>query len=915
MNGAQYTLSGRDIATLVAGSPLAEAWARGAAFLAARGDPVHIVYASSAAFAMMGATEPSALQDRLLGGESPGARRLRQLAQSMPAGTGPRLEQLRFFIDRIPRTLAMLCMRATGPDGAPLLIVASLAHATGEAPNVAAAPSVEPPRVQPVAPAPLPPPEAAATLRPSDGPVRFLWALDAEQRFREIDPKLVERLGAHAPQPGESLADAIARGGVEPESAWGEWLASHQTFTGLRLTWNEADAGRARVLRLSGAPQFGRDRAFEGYRGFGVFTGETAPANLRAPVTAFPVDNLPPQTETRAEAPAASSPEVDEERREDADIVPLRPGAETAPTNVIPIRPGALAPAVEEPAPPARERGDSVELTSQERDAFQEIARALGVRLGPSRRDRAETPASEGSRGLFTPGGADSPATPDAPAPSRAFEPPTPVDLARLVDALPIGALVLRDGKTLFVNRMLLDFAGFDSMEAFLVGDGLRRMFRGRDPEALARETGDMPIVASDGEILMVHSQCDTLPWGGAPATLISMRRSREAEYQEQIRTSDHEARTHAIRARALSGALDMAADGFLRLDPTGRLLGMSPRAEAVFGYDQKEAAGENFLILVAPADQAAATAAFEQAAHPDADETTPVRLDLIARDRSGRQFPARISFGALTRGQTPEFVALVQDRTEAAQREDAREAEREAASTANARKTEFLSQVSHEIRTPLHAILGFTEVMLEERFGPMGVERYKDYLKDIHASGQHLMSLTNDLLDLAKIEAGKMELQFAPVDVNKIIRDCVALMQPQAARERVIVRLSLYERLPHVMADERSLRQIMLNLMSNAVKYNEPGGQVIVSTALDEAGHSVIRVRDTGVGMNESELGLALEPFKRVGLRNGDEGTGLGLPLTKALVEANHADFSIKSRKDQGTLVEVAFPSLLAAQ
>jgi signal transduction histidine kinase len=115
-------------------------------------------------------------------------------------------------------------------------------------------------------------------------------------------------------------------------------------------------------------------------------------------------------------------------------------------------------------------------------------------------------------------------------------------------------------------------------------------------------------------------------------------------------------------------------------------------------------------------------------------------------------------------------------------------------------------------------------------------------------------------------------------------------------------------------MADRRSLRQIMLNLMSNAVKYNEPGGQVIVSTALDETGQMVIRVRDTGVGMSEAELGLAMEPFRRAGAKTG-EGSGLGLPLTKALVEANHADMSIKSRKDQGTLVEVAFPSPQAAQ
>ena len=177
-------------------------------------------------------------------------------------------------------------------------------------------------------------------------------------------------------------------------------------------------------------------------------------------------------------------------------------------------------------------------------------------------------------------------------------------------------------------------------------------------------------------------------------------------------------------------------------------------------------------------------------------------------------------------------------------------------------------------------------------------------------------MSLADDLLDLSKIEAGKLELAFASVDANSVIRECVSLMQPQAARERVIMRVSLHDRLPRVMVDERSLKQIMLNLMSNAVKFNEPGGQVIVSTAVDAAGQAVIRVRDTGVGMNENEVGLALDavqPGRQGRRRKG--GAGLGLPLTKALVEANKAEFSIKSRREQGTLIEIAFPNIQAAQ
>jgi signal transduction histidine kinase len=222
--------------------------------------------------------------------------------------------------------------------------------------------------------------------------------------------------------------------------------------------------------------------------------------------------------------------------------------------------------------------------------------------------------------------------------------------------------------------------------------------------------------------------------------------------------------------------------------------------------------------------------------------------------------------------------------------------------------KTEFLAAVTHEIRTPLNAILGFTEVIMDERFGPIGNARYKDYLKDIHASGAHVMSLVNDLLDLSKIEAGKLELNFAAVDVNQIVSECVSLIQPQANRERVITRLALAPRLPPALADARAVRQIVLNLLANAVRYNEPGGQVIVSTAASKNGGVVLRVKDTGIGMSDAELRAALEPFRQVSSKTNG-GTGLGLPLTKALAEANHADFEIRSRKNEGTLVEVAFP------
>jgi signal transduction histidine kinase len=232
-------------------------------------------------------------------------------------------------------------------------------------------------------------------------------------------------------------------------------------------------------------------------------------------------------------------------------------------------------------------------------------------------------------------------------------------------------------------------------------------------------------------------------------------------------------------------------------------------------------------------------------------------------------------------------------------------------AEKASAAKSDFLARISHEIRTPLNAIIGFSEIMAQEKFGPMGNERYRQYVNDIRGSSEHLLSLVNDLLDLSKIEAGKLELDFAGVALNALTQQCVAIMQPQANRDRIIIRTSLSPKLPPVLADARSVRQIVLNLISNSAKFTGAGGQVIVSTTLTDRGEVVLRVRDSGIGMSEKEIALALEPFRQVAstVRGGPAGTGLGLPLTKALAEANRASLRIKSAPNAGTLIEVVFP------
>ena len=899
-------------AARLAGGPFAAALAKGAPLFVACGDPPQVAFATPALLAAFGAADARALEAILFAADGLSARRLRRLAVETPVDAAPRLEMLRVFVARKPVSLSWLCARFTR-DGVTFFVAADLAAPGEEAPaEPAAVPSAALPEAWP----------------------RFVWRLDGDGRFGAPDAALVDALAGAAPREGESLAALSARLGLD--SAWSERVAARQTFSRLRVVWPEPGGGEGRVVLLSGAPLFAGGRTYGGVRGFGVLTEERAAVSRPlTPESSKPEPST--QKQTAEDSPRPGAPAGDaaallgllQRQHPAAGPIPSIPGAANAPALAIISALAALLqpkPAGVEPKseprpaakplapPPAPSSGaeivvlrphanaaahealaardsDSVALTTQERDAFKEIARALGANVRPGRPS------------------ADSPPEPLPPAA------PSEDDLAALLDILPIAVLVLRDGEALYANRTLLDLAGFEDFADFRAREGLKSIFRGRDPQTMAPGglvTG-VPLIGAGERILTVDAQVRVASWGGAPAALVAMRRSREAEHQAELRAIERETAMHAARARDFAAALDAARDGMVRLDRNGRILGMNRGAEKLFGYDQREAAGESFLTLLAPASQAEAAAARERLARGEGGAVEA--LEARARSHAGRLFPARIDLGRLANQPDPDFFLLLTDRTEAEAGSNEARAALEGAKKESEAKTELLSRVSHEMRTPLHAILGFAEVILEERFGPIGNERYRDYIRDIHASGRHVLSLANDLLDLAKIELGKVELQFAPLDVNAAVRECVTLMQPQAARERVIMRLSLYDRLPNVMADERSLRQILLNLMANAVKYNEPGGQVIVSTALDDAGSVILRVRDTGVGMNESELAVALEPFRRVPGAKAVEGTGLGLPLAKALVEANHADFSIKSRKDQGTLVEIAFPVRRAAQ
>jgi len=235
----------------------------------------------------------------------------------------------------------------------------------------------------------------------------------------------------------------------------------------------------------------------------------------------------------------------------------------------------------------------------------------------------------------------------------------------------------------------------------------------------------------------------------------------------------------------------------------------------------------------------------------------------------------------------------------------------RSQAEAANHAKSEFLANMSHELRTPLNAIIGFSEIIAHELFGPIGNDRYRDYMKDIHKSSLHLLSIINDVLDMSKIEAGKLELSKEPLQLQRAIGEVIRMMRERADSRGIELSTALAGEGVEVWADERAFKQICLNLLSNAIKFSKEGGEVVIRVVADRSGFAVVEFEDRGIGMSEEELERALQPFgqaKPSTTRNYG-GTGLGLPITKGLIEAHGGKLAIASRAGHGTVARVFLP------
>ena len=490
---------------------------------------------------------------------------------------------------------------------------------------------------------------------------------------------------------------------------------------------------------------------------------------------------------------------------------------------------------------------------------------------------------------------------------------------AELVAGLPLPLLVHAGDELYFANREFLNLTGYASLDQIRREGGLDRLFVDKNPDTASEPDGSkLRLRTLGGEEFPVDAHLQSIRWRGGSALLLALQRAdgpqpaavAEPVAQPATVPASAEVEDMARQVAEMRTIIDTATDGVVLIAADGTIRNISRPAEALFGFDSAEVEGKPFASLFAIESQRAARDYLAGLAENGVASVLNDGREVIGREAEGRFIPLFMTIGKLS-GDSG-YCAVVRDITQWKRAEEDLTQARTQAERASSQKTEFLARVSHEIRTPLNAIIGFSELMIDEKFGPIGSDRYRDYLRDINRSGNHVLDLVNDLLDISKIEAGEQEMNYEAVSLNDTLGESVAVMQPQANRDRVIIRSSFASRLPEVVADLRSVRQIALNLLSNAVRYTQAGGQVIVSTSYEPSGDVVMRVRDTGIGMSLSEIDQALKPFKQINAlkRGRHDGTGLGLPLTKAMVEANRARFSISSNPGEGTLVEITFPS-----
>lgn len=488
--------------------------------------------------------------------------------------------------------------------------------------------------------------------------------------------------------------------------------------------------------------------------------------------------------------------------------------------------------------------------------------------------------------------------------------------LMQALDALPDGIAIWDpDDRLVLWNRVYSKLLGDDRHELLRPGIAFESMIRGVAEAGLAADirgdaegwiarrlehhraaAGPIERLVNDGRWMRIFER--RLPQGGTLTALtdVSELKSRERALQESRER-------HTL---ALHGANECLWEWNLA---TGQLY-LSSRMGSLLDIALPELTPESWRGRIHPDDLDAYVKAFRSHLRG---ETEVFQCEYRMRDDKGgwrwvfdRALALRDSTGRAYR-----MAGSLGEITERKRVEAELRLAKEEAELASRSKSEFLANVSHELRTPLNAIIGFSDIMRQEMFGALGSAEYKPYAEDIHASGHHLLQLINDILDVSKAEAGKLELREEAIDVNACIEASLRLVHGRADKGKIELVDASPPALPALQADERKFKQALLNLLTNAVKFTPEGGSVTVEAEVAPDGDLLLRVVDTGIGMTQEQLRKAMRPFEQIdsAFNRKYEGTGLGLPIIDALMRLHGGAVEIDSEPGRGTRATLRFP------
>ncbi|MEM6460460.1 MAG: ATP-binding protein [Pseudomonadota bacterium] len=821
--------------------------------------------------------------------------------------------------------------------------------------------------------APLQDNEPPFIFNPKRRPTRFVWKIDADGCFQEVSKEFAATVGPNAADVlGRSFADVAQVFNLDPDDTINDLLHKRDTWSGKTVFWPVQGTDLRVPVDLAALPTYSRERAFDGFRGFGIVRAGDAegdPEKIGLALTGRP--SRPEGGDSVANAKDDFSNELaegesrrltDDDRdniaREEPDV--FSDGGDQG-DDVAPDFDDEK-PAIEISDTPGRRQADKVirleerrakpreGLSKVERQAFREIAERLGGEktaenekdASPQPFGKRKTPPSQNDLDEHDIAAGESSTRADDPFVSGQAE--SGYDHEELSGSLESGRgdrqsgaitpevleqlptpVIIHDGQTIFhINEEFRQLTGHLTKTELNERGGLQTLFADGEPasqKATVGQDGSMTLIGAKDERISVRAKLRSVSWERGHALMLALEPMISAETGGSIDdTADQTdpaseivqpvAPSLEVEVEELRSILETATDGVVLIGEDGIIRSMNNSAAALFDYDEGETTGRPFAMLFAHESQRAVKDYLSGLTDNGVASVLNDGREVIGREASGGFLPLFMTIGHLSG--SGGFCAVMRDITHWKRAEEELRAAKRAAEKANAHKSEFLARVSHEIRTPLNAIIGFSELMAEERFGPIGSPRYVEYANDIGHSGKHVLEIVNDLLDISKIEAGEQDLDFSAVSLNDALMDSISILQPQANTQRVILRTSLSSSLPDVVADKRSIKQIAINLLSNAIRFTPAGGQVVITTTYEANGNVSLRIRDTGVGMTRVQLEQAMKPFKQVdGLqRSRGEGTGLGLPLAKAMAEANRAQFAMNSQPGQGTFVEIVFPS-----